>query len=68
MACQLLDPQPGERVLDACAAPGGKTGYIAELMRNRGMIVACDRASERVRVLEENMAQLGVKIAHIVRP
>ncbi|HEV3148220.1 MAG TPA: 16S rRNA (cytosine(967)-C(5))-methyltransferase RsmB [Chthoniobacterales bacterium] len=66
MACQLLDPQPGEKVLDVCAAPGGKTGYIAELMRNRGMIVACDRASERVRVLEENMAQLGVDIAHVV--
>lgn len=65
IACQLLDPRPGERVLDACAAPGGKTGYIAELMRNRGMIVACDRASERVRVLEKNMAQLGARIARI---
>jgi 16S rRNA (cytosine967-C5)-methyltransferase len=65
MACQFLDPQPGEKVLDVCAAPGGKTSYIAELMRNRGMIVACDRASERVRVLEDNMAQLGVKIAHV---
>ena len=65
IACQFLDPQPGEKVLDVCAAPGGKTGYIAELMRNRGMIVACDRASERVRILEENMAQLGVKIAHV---
>jgi len=65
IACQLLDPQPGEKVLDACAAPGGKTSYIAELMRNRGIIVACDRASERVRVLEENMAQLGVRIARV---
>ena len=65
IACQLLDPQPGEKVLDACAAPGGKTSYIAELMRNRGMIVACDRASERVRILEKNMAQLGVRIAHV---
>jgi 16S rRNA (cytosine967-C5)-methyltransferase len=65
IACQLLDPQPGERVLDACAAPGGKTGYIAELMRNRGIIVACDRAAERIRVLEKNMAQLGARIARI---
>ena len=67
IACQLLDPQPGEKVLDACAAPGGKTSYIAELMRNRGMIVACDRASERVRVLDENMARLGVGMARVVR-
>ena len=65
IACQLLDPQPGEKVLDACAAPGGKTSYIAELMQNRGTIVACDRASERVRVLEANMARLGVRIAHV---
>jgi len=65
IACHLLDPQPGEKVLDACAAPGGKTSYIAELMRNHGIIVACDRASERVRVLEENMAQLGVRIARV---
>jgi 16S rRNA (cytosine967-C5)-methyltransferase len=64
-ACHLLDPQPGEKVLDACAAPGGKTSYIAELMRNHGIIVACDRASERVRILEENMAQLGVRIARV---
>ena len=63
IACQLLDPQPGEKILDACAAPGGKTVYLAELMKNQGMIVACDREPERVRVLEGNIARLGIDIA-----
>jgi 16S rRNA (cytosine967-C5)-methyltransferase len=62
IACELLDPQPGEKILDACAAPGGKTGYIAQLMKNRGVIVACDRDPERLRVLEFNTTQLGIQI------
>src|ERR1041385_3551104 len=65
IACQLLDPQPDERVLDVCAAPGGKTSYLAELMKNRGLIIACDREPERVHVLEENVARLGVAIARM---
>ena len=64
IACQILDPQPGEKILDACAAPGGKTAYIAQLMKNRGTIVACDRDMERLQVVEENMARLGVEIVH----
>jgi 16S rRNA (cytosine967-C5)-methyltransferase len=63
IACHLLDPQPDEKVLDVCAAPGGKTSYLAQLMKNRGLIVACDREPERVGVLEENVARLGVAIA-----
>jgi 16S rRNA (cytosine967-C5)-methyltransferase len=41
IAGQLLDPKPGERILDACAAPGGKTAYLAQLMQNQGVIIAC---------------------------
>ena len=67
IACQLLDPKLGERILDACAAPGGKTGYIAQLMENVGTIVACDRDPARLQILKENMAHLGVRIVHIVR-
>ena len=67
IACELLDPKPGERVLDACAAPGGKTGYVAELMENLGTIVACDRDLERLEILKENMARLSFGIVHIVR-
>jgi 16S rRNA (cytosine967-C5)-methyltransferase len=67
IACQALGPKPAEKVLDACAAPGGKTGYIAQLMKNRGTIVACDRDPERLQILKENMARLGVGIAHPLR-
>ena len=65
IACQLLNPRPGENILDACAAPGGKTGYIAQLMESRGTIIACDRDPERLQILKENMARLGVGIVHI---
>jgi 16S rRNA (cytosine967-C5)-methyltransferase len=65
-ACLLLDPRPGDRVLDACAAPGGKTGYIAELMKNEGFILACDRDPSRVRTLQENLERLGVGISRCV--
>jgi 16S rRNA (cytosine967-C5)-methyltransferase len=67
IASQLLDPKPGEKILDACAAPGGKTGYVAQLMENLGTIVACDRDLERLEVLKENMARLGVSIVRILR-
>ena len=65
IACQILNPRAGEKILDACAAPGGKTGYIAQLMENRGTIVACDRDPARVQILKENMARLGVGIVQI---
>src|SRR6266699_1306811 len=67
LACKLLDPKPGERILDACAAPGGKTVYVAQLMENLGTIVACDREPERLQVLKKNMAALGVSIVHILQ-
>jgi 16S rRNA (cytosine967-C5)-methyltransferase len=60
LACRLIDPQPDERILDACAAPGGKSGYLAELMGNRGEIVACDRDADRVDRLRENLDRLGL--------
>jgi 16S rRNA (cytosine967-C5)-methyltransferase len=66
IACQLLQPNPGEKILDACAAPGGKTGYVAELMENQGLIVGCDREPARLKLLHENLARLGVRIAKIV--
>jgi len=58
----LLDPQPGERVLDACAAPGGKTTHLAQLMKNQGTIVALDRHRGRLDRLVSNCARLGISI------
>jgi 16S rRNA (cytosine967-C5)-methyltransferase len=63
LACDLLAPLPGERVLDACAAPGGKTGYLAQLMHNEGRIVACDLYESRVARLRQNLWRLGVRNA-----
>jgi 16S rRNA (cytosine967-C5)-methyltransferase len=66
-ACEMLDPQPGENVLDACAAPGGKTCLLAQQMKNRGSIVACDRELGRIARLRENLDRLGVEIASVLQ-
>lgn len=55
-----LSPQPGDAVLDLCAAPGGKTTFLAQLMQNRGRIVAQDDHPKRLQLLQENCARLGV--------
>jgi 16S rRNA (cytosine967-C5)-methyltransferase len=59
VAC-AVDPQPGEKVLDLCAAPGAKTTHLAALMRDEGRILAVDREGGRVRTIEENCRRLGV--------
>ena len=58
----ILDPQPGETVLDACAAPGGKSTHLAELMQNRGTIYAVDRKGTRLDLLQSNCRRLGVQM------
>jgi 16S rRNA (cytosine967-C5)-methyltransferase len=58
----LLNPQPGETVLDACAGLGGKTGHIAQLMKNSGRLVAMDKDENKFLRLESEMYRLGVSI------
>ena len=56
----LVAPKPGERVLDLCAAPGGKTGHLAELMGDRGLVVALDKRAARVKALAKGVERLGL--------
>ncbi|MGD9731681.1 MAG: transcription antitermination factor NusB, partial [Desulfamplus sp.] len=58
----MLNPLPKDRVLDACAGLGGKTGHIAQLMQNQGVIVACDNDAQKLNSLEQEMKRLGVNI------
>lgn len=60
LAVNELDFQSGQTVLDMCAAPGGKTTYIAQLARNEVRTIACDASPERMKLVEQNCARLGV--------
>jgi len=67
LAVRLLDPQPGETVLDLCAAPGGKSTYMAAQMTNKGNIIAVDRTAEKLKRLKENCLRLGVNIVAFIQ-
>ena len=61
LVTHLLAPQPEEVIIDACAAPGGKTTHIAELIGDRGQIWACDRLDSRLHKLQENAQRLQLQ-------
>ena len=65
LVSHLLDPQPGEMVIDACAAPGGKTTHQAELMQDQGIIWACDRYASRLKKLQQNAKRLQLQSIQI---
>jgi 16S rRNA (cytosine967-C5)-methyltransferase len=66
LVAPIVDPQPDELVLDACAAPGGKTTHLAALMQNHGEIVAVDKNAARLHMLEDNCRRLGIGIIRTI--
>ena len=66
LAPVLLGAQPGETILDLCAAPGGKTTFLAQLMQNQGTIVATDLDQNRLKLVQDNCVRLGVTCVEMV--
>jgi 16S rRNA (cytosine967-C5)-methyltransferase len=66
MPVLLLDPKPGERVIDLCSAPGGKTTFIGELMKNSGEIIAVDRYETRLHLVKSACQRLGITNVHLI--
>lgn len=58
---EVLDPKPGETILDCCAAPGGKTTQLSQLMQNKGTIIALDVEYGRLRALQNHIERMGCK-------
>ena len=65
LVAHVVDPQPGDFVLDVCSAPGGKTTHMAALMEDRGRIVACDIYEHKLQRVMDNAQRLGI---HIIEP
>lgn len=58
----VMNPQPGETIIDMCSAPGGKTTHLAQLMKNKGVIYAGDIHEHKINLINENARRLGIKI------
>ncbi len=67
LVTSILDPKPGERILDACSAPGGKTTHMAQKMENRGEIVALDVSKGKLDLIAEGCQRLGIRIAKTIK-
>ena len=61
LVASFLNPRQNSKVLDLCAAPGGKTTHLAELMNNTGEIMACDKSQGKIKLIQENAKRLGAK-------
>lgn len=67
LVAYVVDPQPGEFIIDACAAPGGKSTHLAAQMQNRGRILSCDIHPHKINLIEENRRRLGATIIEACR-
>ena len=67
VVAHVLEPSEEELIIDMAAAPGGKTSHIAQLMENRGEIIAMDKSRNRLRKMEEELKRLGVKNVKLIR-
>lgn len=61
LVASFLNPRENSSLLDLCAAPGGKTTHLAEIMKNTGEIIACDKSQGKIKLIQENAKRLGVK-------
>lgn len=68
LAPARLAAQPGEIILDACAAPGGKTSVIAQDLRNTGRLIAQDIDSDRIKLIRDNVRRLGLTVVETTLP
>lgn len=62
LAVDILEPRPGQNIVDVCAAPGGKTGFIAERMKNSGTVIAGDFYEKKLELIKKQMERTGVSI------
>ncbi|MBF8982199.1 16S rRNA (cytosine(967)-C(5))-methyltransferase RsmB [Lutibacter sp. B2] len=64
LVANVLDPQPEECILDVCAAPGGKSTHIAQMMNNKGKVIARDIYDHKLKLINDNANRLGIDIIH----
>ncbi|MDA0986977.1 MAG: 16S rRNA (cytosine(967)-C(5))-methyltransferase RsmB [Bacteroidetes bacterium] len=62
IACQLLSPKENESIIDLCAAPGGKSTFMAEMMKNKGNIIAVEKYQQRINLVNQSAARLNLSI------
>ena len=67
IVAHLVDPQPGERVLDACAAPGGKTTHLAQLMKDQGEIISLDLYGPKIGWIRDNCRRMGIRMVTVLQ-
>ena len=61
LVCEILNPRTGDTIIDLCAAPGGKSTYIAELIKDDGKIISCDVHEHKIKLIKNNIFRLGIK-------